>query len=92
MPRPHPGDHWRRLIWKARLSQQETARRSQISAQHLSRILNGHSLPSVDVTRRFALTVGRSPAKLWAEVAAYQLAIARAAEEEEGHADTTEDE
>jgi|KBSMisStandDraft_5_1062788.scaffolds.fasta_scaffold24134_8 plasmid maintenance system antidote protein VapI len=76
MPEPrHPGSRWRRLIFDAHLTQSQVAERIGVSRKHLSQIINGRALPSPDITARFAAVVGKSPGKLWADVAAYQLAI-----------------
>lgn len=79
MPQPpslrHPGSRWRRLIFDAHLTQSQVAARIGISRKSLSRIINGHQLPTPDTTARFAEVVGKSAAKLWAEVATYQLAV-----------------
>lgn len=76
MPLPrHPGSRWRRLIFDAHLTQRQVAERIGVSRKHLSQIVNGKALPSPDITARFAAVVGKSPSKLWADVAAYQLAI-----------------
>ena len=72
----HPGSRWRRLIFEARLTQGEVAERIGISAKALSQIINGKTVPGPDTTARFAEVVGKHPAKLWADVATYQLAIA----------------
>src|SRR4051812_33265930 len=72
-PPRHPGHHWRRLMFDAHLTQSKVAARIGITPKHLSAIVTGKALPSVDVCRRFAAAVGADAEQLWAEVADYHL-------------------
>jgi transcriptional regulator with XRE-family HTH domain len=72
----HPGTTWRALIVHSPHSQAAVAIAIQISAKHLSQIVNGRALPSPTVTRRFAELLEVDPDQLWREVARYKLANA----------------
>jgi DNA-binding XRE family transcriptional regulator len=60
-------------MFDAHLTQGKVAARIGITPKHLSSIVTGKALPSVDVCRRFAAAVGADAEQLWAEVANFHL-------------------
>jgi DNA-binding XRE family transcriptional regulator len=61
-------------MFEAHLTQLEVARRVGVTPKTLSRIVNGHTLPSEKTTVAFAKVVEGDAEQLWAEVATYRLA------------------
>jgi len=76
----HPGVHWGAAIERAALTQAEVARRMGVAPMTLSRLVNGHGIPTARVAVAYARAMKVSVAKTWQQVCDYELALALDAE------------
>lgn len=72
----HPGKSWLALMRAAGLSQAATAERMGVAAMTLSRLVNGHGIPTANITVAFARAVGADTEAVWSDVCTYELAVA----------------
>lgn len=75
----HPGVQWVAILTEANLSQSEAARQMGVAPMTLNRLINGHGIPTANVTLAFARVTKQDPRALWTVVAEYELALAVAA-------------
>lgn len=73
---PHPGVAWREIIDDSDQLQRDVAQAIGCTEKHVSQIINGHAVPSVELTIRFAIHMRASVYLMWQLVADYRLAQA----------------
>ena len=74
----HPGVMWLAYMSDAEMSQTATATAMGVAPMTLNRLVNGHGIPTAKVTVAFARAVKKDVEQVWADVCAYELALALA--------------
>lgn len=69
----HPAARWRSAVEASGRSQRQVAALALVSEKHLSQILTGKVLPSVDLVIRLSRTLGVDARERWLEQAEFVL-------------------